>query len=103
MISVNVGTPTEIGRKGTEKILSAILKLPVRGPVAVRKLNLDEDRQADLSVHGGVNKAVYAYPSEHYAYWYKKFPEAKMDWGVLWGEPDNRRLTRTRHACRRSI
>jgi MOSC domain-containing protein YiiM len=85
VISINVGTPTEIGRKGNRKILSGILKQPIRGPVTVRKLNLDGDRQADLSVHGGVNKAVYAYPSEHYAYWPRKFPEMKMDWG-LFGE-----------------
>jgi MOSC domain-containing protein YiiM len=79
VISVNVGTPTEIDRKG--KILSAILKLPVRGPVTVRKLNLDGDRQADLSVHGGADKAVHVYPSEDYEHWRKKFPDLKMDWG----------------------
>ncbi len=83
VISVNVGTPAEIGRKGNRKILSAILKQPVRGPVTVRKLNLDGDRQADLSVHGGVDKAVYAYPSEHYEDWRKKFPDLKMDWGTF--------------------
>jgi MOSC domain-containing protein YiiM len=83
VISVNVGTPNEIGRKGNKKILSAILKQPVRGLVTVRKLKLDGDQQADLSVHGGVDKAVYAYPSEHYEYWHKKFPDLKMAWGTF--------------------
>jgi MOSC domain-containing protein YiiM len=83
VISVNVGTPAEIGREGTRKILSAILKRSVRGPVTVRKLNLDGDRQADLSVHGGVDKVVYAYPSEHYGYWRKKFSDLKMEWGFF--------------------
>jgi MOSC domain-containing protein YiiM len=50
-------------------VLSAIDKQPVTGPVMVRRLNLDGDAQADLSVHGGPDKAVYCYPSEHYAAW----------------------------------
>jgi MOSC domain-containing protein YiiM len=83
IISVNVGTPKEIARSGSKKILSAIAKTPIEGPVFVRKLNLEGDRQADLSVHGGVNKAVYGYPSEHYAYWEKKFPDRKLAWGYF--------------------
>jgi MOSC domain-containing protein YiiM len=59
------------------------MKKPVAGQVAVRKLNLDGDEQADLSVHGGVEKAVYAYPSEHYAYWRSMFPGMKMPWGTF--------------------
>jgi len=47
----------------------------------VGKLNLAGDRQADLSVHGGVNKAVYAYPSEHYPFWKEEFPDMDMPWG----------------------
>jgi MOSC domain-containing protein YiiM len=50
-------------------VLSAIYKQPVTGPVMVRRLNLDGDQQADLKVHGGPDKAVYCYPSEHYAAW----------------------------------
>jgi MOSC domain-containing protein YiiM len=53
----------------------------VSGRIALRTLNLDGDRQADLSVHGGPNKAVYAYPSEHYAYWRQELPDAKLSWG----------------------
>lgn len=54
---------------GGRSILTAIHKTPVRGPVAVAPLGLDGDEQADLSVHGGLDKAIYAYPSEHYAFW----------------------------------
>jgi MOSC domain-containing protein YiiM len=58
-----------IGEIRGEPVLSGINKLPVAGPVMVRTLNIDGDRQADLSVHGGVDKAVYCYPSEHYEAW----------------------------------
>ena len=54
---------------GGRPILTAIQKMPVSGPVAVAPLGLDGDEQADLSVHGGLDKAVYAYPSEHYGFW----------------------------------
>ena len=49
----------------------------------LRTLNLDGDRQADLSVHGGPTKAVYAYPCEHYEYWKREFPEMKLPWGMF--------------------
>ena len=49
----------------------------------LRTLNLDGDRQADLSVHGGPSKAVYVYPSEHYDYWKHEFPEMKLPWGMF--------------------
>jgi len=84
VISVNVGIPAEIG--GTpknRKVLSGIIKNPVAGSVIVGKLNLDGDRQADLSVHGGEDKAVYVYPSEHYAFWRKQYPGVKLDWGTF--------------------
>ena len=68
VISVNVGRPKEYEWRG-QHILTAIFKSPVEGPVAVGRLNLEGDEQADLTVHGGVDKAVYAYPQEHYAYW----------------------------------
>ncbi len=55
-------------------INTGIFKKPVSGRVALRTLNLDGDRQADLSVHGGPYKAVYAYPSEHYEYWRRELP-----------------------------
>jgi len=59
-------------------ILTAIHKRPVAGAVQVAPLGLDGDEQADLSVHGGLDKAVYAYPSEHYPFW----REARAQAGV---------------------
>ena len=64
-------------------INTGIFKKPVTGRVALRTLNLLGDRQADLSVHGGPYKAVYAYPSEHYAYWRKELPEANLPWSAF--------------------
>ncbi len=68
LVSVNVGVPREVQWKG-RAVSSAIFKEPVAGRVMLRSLNLEGDRQADLSVHGGPDKAVYAYPAEHYAFW----------------------------------
>jgi MOSC domain-containing protein YiiM len=68
VVSVNVGLPRTVHWKGRE-VTTGIFKEPVGGRVRVRRLNLDGDRQADLTVHGGAAKAVYAYPLEHYAYW----------------------------------
>jgi MOSC domain-containing protein YiiM len=56
-------------------VTTAIFKAPVKDRVPLRRLNLDGDRQADLSVHGGAAKAVYAYPLEHYAFWRKELGE----------------------------
>jgi MOSC domain-containing protein YiiM len=72
-----------MARSRGRPVLSGIIKEPVQGPVIVRKLNLDGDRQADLSVHGGEDKAVYAYPSEHYGYWRERFPGRDMPWGTF--------------------
>ena len=68
ILSVNVGQARML-RVGGREFLSAIGKRPVDGPVAVRRLGLAGDEQADLSAHGGITKAVYAYPSEHFAFW----------------------------------
>jgi MOSC domain-containing protein YiiM len=68
LVSIQVGQPRAVQHMGRE-VLTGIYKLPVEGPVMVRRLNLDGDRQADLTVHGGVDKAVYCYPSEHYPTW----------------------------------
>ena len=64
IVSVNVGLPREVSWKG-RTVQTAIFKEPVAGSVAIRELNLDGDQQADLTVHGGSEKAVYAYPVEH--------------------------------------
>jgi MOSC domain-containing protein YiiM len=68
LISVNVGRPRPVPHEG-RVVSTGIFKEPVAGPVFLRRLNLDGDGQADLRVHGGADKAVYAYPFEHYAFW----------------------------------
>ncbi len=83
LISVNVGQPSEIGKVRGKAVESAIYKMPVKGPVTVRKLNLEGDGQADLTVHGGEDKAAYAYPSEHYSYWKERFPGRDLPWGMF--------------------
>jgi len=82
VLSLNVGLPRLIVYKG-ETISTGIFKQPVNGPVALRTLNLDGDRQADLTVHGGPYKAVYGYPSEHYDYWRKELPGVDLPPGVF--------------------
>lgn len=82
IISLNVARPNLMVYKGAT-INSGIFKKPVTGRVALRTLNLDGDRQADLTVHGGPYKAVYAYPSEHYEFWRKELPEANLPWGAF--------------------
>lgn len=84
VIFVNVGLPREVQWKGMH-VLTGIFKQPVEGPVMVAPLNLEGDRQADLTVHGGANKAVYGYPAEHYEYWRRELPEVALSWG-LFGE-----------------
>ena len=82
LISVNLGIARPLLASG-RRVLSAIGKQPVAGPVAVARLGLAGDEQADLSVHGGLDKAVYAYPAEHLAFWQAK----RLEHGVsLWDE-----------------
>jgi MOSC domain-containing protein YiiM len=83
ILSVNVGMPRELVDTHGKKVLSAIVKKPVVGSVLVRKLGLEGDKQADLKVHGGVDKAVYAYASENYEYWKSRFPKMDMPWGTF--------------------
>jgi len=68
LLSVTVGPPREVEWKG-KLVRTSIFKSPVKGRIRVGKLNLEDDKQSDLSVHGGIDKAVYSYPSEHYAFW----------------------------------
>lgn len=82
VISVNVGQPREIFHEG-RSIRTGIFKEPVSGRVRVNALNLAGDQQADLIVHGGPNKAIYAYPSEHYAYWRKELSAVEFHWGMF--------------------
>jgi MOSC domain-containing protein YiiM len=80
LISVQVGVPRTVLQNG-EEVSTGIFKTPVKKRLWMRALNLDGDRQADLSVHGGRDKAVYAYPSEHYEYWKGELPGMDLPWG----------------------
>jgi MOSC domain-containing protein YiiM len=82
IISLNVGLPRLVLRNG-EPVSTGIFKEPSPERRMLRTLNLDGDRQADLSVHGGQFKAVYAYPSEHYEFWKSEFPEMELPWGFF--------------------
>jgi MOSC domain-containing protein YiiM len=82
IVSLNVGLPREVLWHG-RSVTTGIYKEPVAGRVALRKLNLDGDRQADLAVHGGEYKAVYCYPVEHYAYWNKELPGRELPMGMF--------------------
>jgi MOSC domain-containing protein YiiM len=73
LVSVNTGLPREVTWRHTT-VTTGIFKEPVAGRVALRKLNLDGDRQADLTVHGGEFKAAYCYPLAHYDYWKQELP-----------------------------
>src|SRR5213596_60662 len=82
LVSVNVGLPREMEWRG-RTIRTSIFKTPTDRRVRVTTVNLEGDRQSDLSVHGGVDKAVYAYPSEHYAYWRGELPGMDLPWGIF--------------------
>jgi len=82
IISINVGTPRTIHWRGRD-VTTGIFKDPVDGPVMLRRLNLDGDRQADLENHGGRSKAVYAYPAEHYDLWRMELAETELPWGAF--------------------
>ena len=82
LVSVNVGPPRDVPWLG-KVVRTSIWKNPVEGRVRVAKLNLEGDQQSDPSVHGGVDKAVYAYPSEHYAYWRSQLRDAELPWGAF--------------------
>jgi MOSC domain-containing protein YiiM len=82
LLSVNVGLPREIEWNG-RIVRTSIFKEPVTGRVRVARLNVDGDQQSDLTVHGGPDKAVYAYPSEHYTFWRSELPDMDLAWGVF--------------------
>lgn len=73
LISVNIGLPRAVLWHG-RSVTTGIFKVPIEGRIPLRKLNLDGDRQADLTVHGGEFKAVYSYPLAHYDYWKRELP-----------------------------
>lgn len=82
LISLNTGMPREVHVNG-QAVRTSIWKSPREGRLRVTALNIDGDQQSDLSVHGGPTKAVYCYPSEHYAYWRQELPDADLPWGVF--------------------
>lgn len=82
VLSVQVGRARDVEWRG-EWVNTGIFKHPVSGPVIVRYLDLDGDEQADLTVHGGRDKAVYVYPSEHYPLWRKELPELEFPYGAF--------------------
>jgi MOSC domain-containing protein YiiM len=82
VISLNVGRPREVEWRG-RTVRTSIWKEPVQGSVRVTSLNLDGDAQSDLSVHGGPEKAVYAYPAEHYDYWQRELDVDALPWGAF--------------------
>ena len=92
--SVNVGQPREVFWKG-RIVRTGIFKEPVAGSVALRRLNLQGDQQADLTVHGGPDMAVYLYPAEYYAFWREHYPAIELPWGMfgenltVWGLRDD--------------
>jgi MOSC domain-containing protein YiiM len=82
LISLNTGLPREVIWNG-EPVLTGIFKSPVQGRIPLRKLNLDGDRQADLTVHGGEHKAVYCYPLAHYDYWRRELAGHELAMGAF--------------------
>ncbi|HET8547740.1 MAG TPA: MOSC domain-containing protein [Bryobacteraceae bacterium] len=82
VVAVNIGQPLQV-QTGGRSVLTSIFKKPASGPVKVGRLNLEGDRQADLTVHGGFNKAVYVYPSEHYSYWREELRDSELGWGTF--------------------
>ena len=86
ILSVNVGAPRQVPAAHGKTVLTSIFKSPVEGRLAVRRHNVEGDRQSDLTVHGGPNKAVYCYPSEHYAYWKEQLPDHDLSACGAFGE-----------------
>jgi len=82
IVSLSVGLPREVEWRG-RTVLTSIFKAPVDRRLRVTTLNFEGDEQSDLSVHGGVDKAVYVYPSEHYELWRRELPQADLPWGVF--------------------
>ena len=82
LVSLNVGQPREVTWHGMA-VTTGIFKQPVQGRVSLRTLNIDGDRQADLTVHGGAEKAVYCYPLGHYEYWKRELPGRELPMGMF--------------------
>lgn len=82
VLSLSVGGPREIEVEGGS-VMTSIFKVPVDRRLRVSRLNIEGDEQSDLTVHGGVDKAVYAYPSEHYEAWQRELPEVEFPTAIF--------------------
>ena len=82
VVAISVGRPREVQWRG-RSVKTSIFKTPVSRRVHVSTVNIEGDEQSDLSVHGGVEKAVYAYPAEHYDFWRRELPDAELAWGAF--------------------
>ncbi len=82
VVSVNVGLPRN-ALWNNHKVTTGIFKESVTSRVRVQRLGLDGDKQADPKAHGGVEKAVYAYPSEHYEFWKTDLGRRSLPWGMF--------------------
>jgi MOSC domain-containing protein YiiM len=82
LVAISVGTPREVQWRG-RSVQTSIFKTPVSRRVHVTSGNIEGDKQSDLSVHGGPEKAVYSYPAEHYDFWRRDLPNAELPWGAF--------------------
>lgn len=82
LVSIQVGRPRTVRWHG-HSVSTGIYKEPVAGRIMLHRLNLDGDGQADLTVHGGPDKTVYVYPSEHYPVWQAEFPDMRLPYGMF--------------------
>ena len=82
LVAISVGGPQEVQWRG-RSVRTSIFKTPVAHRVHVSSGNIDGDQQSDLSVHGGLEKAVYVYPVEHYDFWRRELPDMELPWGAF--------------------
>jgi len=82
LVAISVGKPTLV-KWQRRTVQTSIFKTPVSARVHIGRINIDGDAQADLRVHGGIDKAVYAYPAEHYSFWRGELPDAELSWGAF--------------------
>jgi MOSC domain-containing protein YiiM len=82
LLSIQVGRPRQVEWRG-EVVTTSIFKTPVTGPARVHLLDLEGDEQSDLTVHGGADKAVYVYPSEHYEFWARELNDPSLPPGAF--------------------
>ena len=82
IVSINVGVPREVFWND-KSVKTSIFKNPIAGPIVADRLGLKGDTQSDLAVHGGVEKALYAYPAEHYEYWKPLLGNSKLPYGMF--------------------